>query len=254
MCGLEGIYNLAMSKQCPDGHVCGEGTSKATQFLHPCPAGYWCDPEQPPEMQYAGTCLKGAYCRRGTKGYLKGYFKCPTGFFCPQGTASATPRETRCPYQTLSAVGAYELIECEVDQVDVCDKIAGRSYLSKFAYTALSTGRVKTFSSVREGSDATGEVEIARKILPVNRTASADVWNNDTVDVFRACPYNVSVGGGEFITVIGRNYQDRKTLTCLFRQKAQAIDDIAKFDQANGMFESRTRLRCRTPKFFGNSS
>ena len=182
----------------------------------------------------------------GTKGYLKGYFKCPTGYFCPQGTASATPRETRCPYQTLSAVGAYELVECEVDQVDVCDKIAGRSYLSKFAYTALSTGRVKTFSSVREGSDATGEVEVARKILPVNRTASADVWNNDTVDVFRACPYNVSVVGGEFITVIGRNYQDRKTLTCLFRQMTQTIDDIAKFDQANGMFESRTRLRCHT--------
>ena len=45
-----------------------------------------------------------------------GLLQMPNRLLCPQ-TASATPRETRCPYQTLSAT-AYELIE--VDQVDVC--------------------------------------------------------------------------------------------------------------------------------------
>jgi hypothetical protein len=255
MCGIEGMYDLMQSKQCPDGHVCGEGTNKATQFLHPCPAGYWCDPEQPPSMQYAGTCLKGAYCRRGTKGYLKGYFKCPQGYYCPIGTASALPRETRCPYQTITQVGASTLVECEVDQVDVCDKIPGRSYLSKFAYTGLSTGETRTLDSTRDGSDATGEVEVIRKILVVNRTASDPFWQNDTVDLYRSCPFNVSLAGGEYITIIGRNFQDRYTLACLFRPPEISFEDAqATGDQFSGTWESKTRLRCRTPAFYGNQT
>jgi hypothetical protein len=203
MCGYEGMTNLSFSEVCPDGHVCGEGTNKAMQFSYPCPAGYFCDSETAPENQFEGLCVKGAYCRRGTKAYLKAYFKCPVGFYCPPGTSSAAPDETKCPYMTITSAGAYDLKQCYVDEVDICDKVAGRDYLPEFAYERLDTTEWVTKSSIRfPVVEQTGEVEVLRKILPVISDLAPQLYLNDTTVVYRACPINVTARGNDFITVI----------------------------------------------------
>ena len=271
MCGRDGMTNLTQSQVCPDGHVCGEGTNKAMQFNHPCPAGYWCEPETAPKDQFSGLCLTGAYCGRGTKGYLKGYFKCPVGYYCPPGSASATPAETRCPYMTSTAAGASFLTQCFVDEVHVCDKNKKRSYMPEFAYVRLDTNEWTTKSSTRLPiTERTGELEILRKILPVNVTAAPPFYVNDTSVVYRVCPQNVSQN--QFITVIGRNFQDSFTLTCLFRpstdrtwqgqdnpdaltddEKAAGYDYSPHSNQLRGhptspaIWESPTRVRCMVP-------
>ena len=271
MCGSEGMNNLTKSQVCPDGHVCGAGTNKAMQFNHPCPAGYWCNPETAPKDQFSGICLVGAYCGRGTKGYLKGYFKCPVGFYCPPGTADATPEENACPYMTTTAAGAEGLEQCFADEVHVCDKIPGRSYYFEYAYQRLDTSEWTTKSSTRlPVTERTGEVEVLRKILPVNISNSPGFYLNDTTVVYRVCPFNVSQN--EFITVIGRNFQDRFTLTCLFRPSSDRVwqgqdnpdalsaeDKRLGFDYAphsdqlighytsSAIYESPTRVRCLVP-------
>ena len=273
MCGSEGMNNLTLSQVCPDGHVCGAGTNKAMQFNHPCPAGYWCEAETAPKDQFAGVCLKGAYCRRGTKGYLRGYFKCPVGFYCPPGTAGATPDETKCPFMTTTTAGAERLDQCFVEDVHVCDKIPGRDYLDEFAYQRLDTGEWTTKSSTRlPVTERTGEIEVLRKILPVNVSAAPEFYQNDTTEVYRICPLNVT--SKEFITVIGRNFQDSFTLTCLFRpatdrnwqgqdnpdaltqaQKDAGMDYSPHSNQLVGhqpspaIWQSPTRLKCQVPTF-----
>ena len=256
MCGFEGMTNLSFSEVCPDGHVCGEGTNKAMQFSYPCPAGYYCDSETAPEDQFKGLCVKGAYCRRGTKAYLKAYFKCPVGFYCPPGTASAAPQETKCPYMTITAAGAYEITQCYVDEVDICDKVAGRSYMPEFAYQRLDTEEWTTKSSIRFPIvEQTGEVEVLRKILPVKISEAPPMYLNDSIQVYRICPFNISSLGNDYITVIGRNFRDSYTLTCLFRPINDMnwntinphSDQLHGHSQTPAVWESKTRVRCRAP-------
>ena len=176
---------------------------------------------------------------------------------------------------TTTAAGAYELMHCYVDEVDVCDKTAGRSYMPEYAYRRIDTGAWKTHSSLRKNlAEQTGEIEVLRKILPVNESAAPVYYTNETVVVYRVCPQNVSTLGDEYVTVIGRNFQDTYSLLCLWRPEtledpgrtpityasgqvwnANANnDDLQGFHTTVGVWESKTRIRCRSPKMVWNTN
>ena len=178
----------------------------------------------------------------------------------PPGTASAAPEETKCPYMTITAAGAYELKQCYVDEVDICDKVAGRSYMPEFAYQRLDTLAWTTKSSTRfPVVEQTGEVEVLRKILPVIISQAPPLYINDSIQVYRVCPLNISAFGNDYVTIIGRNFRDSYTLTCLFRplhtieEDRVWSDDNPHSDQLHGypqtpaVWESKTRVRCRAP-------
>ena len=51
---------------------------------------------------------------------------------------------------------------------------------------------------------------------PRPRARARSYWLNDTVQTTRACPADVPRFGGTLVTVIGRNFYDLPTLTCIF--------------------------------------
>jgi hypothetical protein len=223
------MANLENSTDCPAGYACGVGTDRSMMFSHQCPAGYYCGPETHPMDQYEKMCERGYYCLRGTPEYLALRNKCNSGFFCPAGTASAQEVEIRCPRLTETANGASELIECNILDVDVCDKTArsssnpyeDASYYSYHVYRGLDDNAAElTVFDSKSATAATGEVMVVSKVIPVNETSSANFWINDTVEVFRTCPeYSDEVGWSADdpqpgITIIGRNFRDSPLLSC----------------------------------------
>ena len=69
--------------------------------------------------------------------------------------------------------------------MDVCDKLIVSaqdpsedvSYLPQFSYTALDgSGTVVPLSTA-------SQFQVVNKVLPVNASASAPIWVNDTVEV-----------------------------------------------------------------------
>jgi hypothetical protein len=156
---------------------------------------------------------------------------------------------------TTTAAGADDLKQCFVEETHVCDKIPGRSYMPEFAYQRLDSQDWTTHSSTREVTvDRTGEVEVLRKILPVNVSASPDGYLNETVEVYRTCPRNISARGDEFVTVIGRNFQDRYSLVCVWRldtvpwMESSTSEDLKGQVSTVGFWESKTRVRCKSPE------
>jgi hypothetical protein len=284
VCGVDAMVNLTDSKACPSGHVCGEGTNKATQFDHPCPAGYWCNEQSTPTDQYASTCDKGHYCLQGTKGYLRKRNRCTVGYYCPDATAQPTPVETQCPYGTVTPTGMSRLDDCRVDQVHVCDKIAERSYYSRYNYVFQDEVQVFDSRSTTPIELQTGEVEVLRKILPVNVSMSPPFTLNDTVEVFRACQVNVStydpkvaIDAGtvemDVVWVIGRNFRPDHTLVCAvsfnistdkYDADGNPIDVSACLPggpykcgmpalRKRAVYHNSTRVKCQIPPLPGNA-
>jgi hypothetical protein len=242
VCGVESMHNLTLSTACPAGHACGEGTTKLTQFGNPCSAGYWCEEKTSPDKQFDGMCEEGHYCLRGTKGYLKRRNKCSIGYFCPAGTSVETSEEIKCPKSTTSAIGTANIEGCKIQAVDVCDKDAWDNvYLSKFSYE--SNGQSIDFDSETQSTqDRTGEVEIVSRVVPINVSSSAKLWQNDTVEVFKVCPPNISMSGGDEVTVIGRNFYEHFMLTCRFWP---VESNEPRYSPAT--FISKTRVKCKAP-------
>lgn len=226
VCGLQGMSNLLDSVSCPQGYTCGTGTNRATQFNHRCAAGFYCADQTNPTEQYGLLCEKGHYCLRGTPLSLATRNKCNVGYFCPEGTASGNALTTKCPRRTYSLNGATSLRNCRIEQVDVCDKktfsldnpFEHVSYYPKHSYDLLDgeEGELKetiVFDSTRE-KNPTGEIEVLRKLNPINATSSSPAWKNDTVEVFRTCTPYGKEDGGDFVTVVGRNFRESDFLSC----------------------------------------
>ncbi|CAM9091873.1 unnamed protein product, partial [Phaeothamnion confervicola] len=196
VCGMQAMTGLADSRVCPAGYNCGVGTDRTDQFTHKCPAGAYCDDATTPALQVGLTCAAGYYCTRGTPNYLSTQNKCPVGYYCPAGTAAGSGTDLRCPRRTSAVAGSEELQDCAIDPISVCDKedvdsndpYVDASYYPQFSYTLLDgSGTVTAFDSTTT-KNPTGEVQVVEKVVPVNASASATPWVNDTVEVFRTCP------------------------------------------------------------------
>lgn len=261
VCGIEKMFNLSESVSCPDGHICGEGTTKAKQFAHQCPAGYYCFEETAPADQFNFMCDPGHYCWRGTKGFLKHRNKCAVGYYCPRGTSDGFPEETRCPKGTTSRSGSQALTDCEVEAVNICDKklADGVSYYPAFEYNFQG--------DIVKIDNGETETAILREINPVNESSSDPYWQNDTIDVYRACKSYVEyVDDPDMfvnITVIGLRYVDRPSLMCQVKlweePPAEEVDDtyVAPYDTSSfssarplivpGAFLKQSRVGCSFP-------
>ncbi|EER01866.1 plexin, putative [Perkinsus marinus ATCC 50983] len=78
--------NLSETNPCPEGYICGEGTTLETASKIPCLNGYYCGTGTSPISVYDSLCLKEFYCPEGTTYANRYNFRCPTGFYCPPGT------------------------------------------------------------------------------------------------------------------------------------------------------------------------
>ncbi|CAN0054030.1 unnamed protein product, partial [Heterosigma akashiwo] len=217
VCGLRGMSSLAASQDCPAGYTCGAGTDRTGQFTHKCPGGYYCGTESTAEVVMDSICEPGYYCSRGTPDYLALQNKCELGYYCPLGSSTGSAPVFKCPQQTDSVSGADQMVDCFIEEVDVCDKKGvdpyddgqDMSYYPQHTYTLLDGSEtVVSFDSEAE-EDATGEVAVVTKVQPVNLTASVDTWANDTIYIYTLTPPQV--------TVIGRNFRESSLLTCRFR-------------------------------------
>ena len=85
----------AQALPCPEGYVCGAGTTALTQADVPCPGGYVCDLGTTPDVsliapasQYKLLCQEKYYCLESTGPSAAYRSLCPAGFFCPTGTTN----------------------------------------------------------------------------------------------------------------------------------------------------------------------
>ncbi|RHZ20333.1 hypothetical protein DYB31_000784, partial [Aphanomyces astaci] len=250
-CAGYGVYIPAIcaagyyrsSIPCPSGYVCGEATTRERQYFHMCPGGYLCGTETTQPKQFDHMCASGNVCYRGTKDTESTRFNCPQGSFCPAGTADPGVKETQCPLGTSSQPVSNELTDCSILPVAVCDKSpVDTSYYPVFSYVFQGT----TFQyNSQTNIGRTPEIQILKKILPVNLSASAAPWVNDTVDVIRSCPTVVPSVGGTLVTIVGRNFLPSNRLTCEF----QLLGGDLVFMSVPAAYVNSTRVTCRTPPF-----
>jgi hypothetical protein len=162
-------------------------------------------------------------------------------------------------------------IDCRIKPVNVCDKdLTGPSvYYPGVLYEpgssvppAVEADLLQQFKYDHQEStetfDSNEEVEVLKRVWPINETSSAAPWRNDTVEVFRTCPAFGPIQGGIPLTVIGRNFQDSPRLTCRFTTinctDWEGEDDI-KLRQCSavgsaytkGTWISETRIACTAP-------
>ena len=279
ICGVEGMDVLEKSDYCPAGHVCGQAMSKREQFDHPSPAGYYTSNQETPVNQFNSICEKGNFCPRGTKSFLRNRNKCKVGYFCPDGSTLGNMREQQCPFMCNTPSGGKSLEECNVVEVDVCDKQSRveNSYISRHAYR-LGPER-KIFDSLDPSTETrTGEMQVARKVRNiVNRTASDPANRNETVEVFHVCPqiirkqdimvwnkFRIQKLGTSYtpeglnssqldnvaapsdnITIIGRNFRDSPFLTCRFTPVPPALQPeglVKNRSMALGLYNEEPRM------------
>ena len=236
VCGLVQMISLADSEPCPAGYICGYGTDRTRQFGHKAPGGFHTDLETQPKDQYSSLCLPGYYCPRGTSTAVSLRAKCTVGFYCPSSTSSGSDITIRCPKGTTSLSGAPTVDSCLVREINVCDKIRidpidpydDVHYLPKYSYQTLDgTNLIQSFDSSSNAAIQTGEIRVVKRIQITNESASVPYWQNDTIDVFRACPqygsgspkdqFDADAIGGVKITIIGKNFRDTGLNYCKFR-------------------------------------
>ncbi|RHY28711.1 hypothetical protein DYB32_005759 [Aphanomyces invadans] len=238
-----GLNNLTQSIPCPSGYVCGEATTRERQYFHMCPGGYICGTETTHPKQFDRMCASGNVCYRGTKDTESTRFNCPQGSFCPAGTSDPGVKETQCPYGTSSLPVSNELDDCSILPVAICDKTpTDTSYYPVFTYTFQGT--TYQYNS-QTNIGRTPEIQVLKKILPVNLSASAAPWVNDTLDVIRSCPSIVLNDGGTLLTIVGRNFLPSNRLTCEF----QLSDGKLVFMSVPATYVNSTRVTCRAPPF-----
>lgn len=183
---------------------------------------------------------------------------------------------------TTSLSGLDTLQGCRIDDINVCDKtlvdttrpMEDITYYSTFSYTLLDdTGTVMPFDSSAAATRPTGEVRTVAKVHPLNESASTPMWQNDTIEAFRACPLYGSGAGNDIITIIGRNFMDNGLNYCKFTACSNAnlgknprrcknqvkqpngadLPKTGNLSDANyitkAKYLSSTRMECTTPRF-----
>jgi hypothetical protein len=285
VCPIVQMTSFVQSGTCPNGYVCGAGTQLSNQFTHFSPAGYSTNYSTKPEDMYDEPCDSGFYCSRGTPLNQNTASKCTVGAFCPQATPVSPSRETLCPEYTTSPTATTQVTSCVIYPTPVCrkelvletDPLESIYYYSSFSYDMLddSASTVELDSSLTVSSP-TGEVQVVEVIHPLNTTSSTPPWFNDTIEAFRACPTYGSGAGGNYITIIGRNFKDTELNYCKFRAclsanlgqhlrrcknqvnapTGESLPIVGNISAATYITKARyispTRMECTTPKFLFN--
>ena len=282
ICQYQGLSNLSSSSPCAAGYVCGYGTDASRQYDHDTPGGYYSFNNTSPSQQFDLVCSAGFYCGRGTPDYLANKAKCVIGYYCPQGSPTGSSDDNQCPRVTNSLTGSTILENCLLTATPVCNKVgvdprfpmSDLTYYPQFSYTLLDGSNANiTFDSSILLPNPTGEVVDVAVIDPVNYTASSQPWVNETLDVFRTCPYYGSGDGLSTVMVIGRNFQNTSLNYCRWRACLSANLGINpwrcknQIDQGPGVplplagdvssitqitlakFISSTRVECTVPEF-----
>lgn len=255
VCGMEQMVNLSQSVACSTGYMCGEATESSIQYLHPCPAGYYCAENTPAESGYDNACERGYFCNRNTRASLRRINECPVGYFCPDGCSVSRSVDTLCPAGTTTAVtGKDRMSGCDIDPTYLCDKDLGFDangwhYSPEIYYPDISYVNNEGDLRVYDSSDPEQlyQVRVQRRILPVNLSASAAPWVNDTIEVLRGCPTTIPSIGGTMFTIIGRNFIDTLTLSCKITGFTSAGQSARTVIVTPAFFLSRTRVQCRFP-------
>ena len=283
VCSSKGMSDIGLSHSCPEGHECGYLTDGGTQYNHKCAAGQYCGEETTTLNQYNKFCVAGTFCERGTTETLRNKNECNRGYFCSSGTPSPESNTNRCPRQTTSLLGSESMSMCYPESVAICDKMLHieTNLFHRMVYYPINEASVEDTSPTRE-------MAVVHKVLPLNpETSSVELWNNDTIEVIRACPsYIVQPGWTpkpsygvrtedanddwkeKTITIIGRNFRNSTTLTCRYRRclnsgwksyKGMDIvvpgncfadlkpSSLSRAETSAGTFISDTRISCPLP-------
>lgn len=104
-------------------------------------------------------------------------------------------------------------------------------------------------------------VQVVEKIMPINESGSDSFWENDTVEVFRACPQYGAQDSNETVLIIGRNFRESNVLLCRYTPCMSSSVGPRKCDDpsssgTNGksihetaIYISSTRVECPLPEY-----
>lgn len=102
---------------------------------------------------------------------------------------------------------------------------------------------------------------MVEKIIPINESGSDSLWENDTVEVFRACPQYGAQDSNGTVIIIGRNFRESNVLLCRYSScmsssigprkcNDRAISDTnGKSIQVAAIYISSTRVECPLPEY-----
>lgn len=232
------------------------------------------------------SCIAGFSCARGTSRILKESQKCRLNQFCPSGSISSKKGISHCPLQTKSDVKSSHILNCEIREVNVCDKadldpkdpLSGLSYYPQHKYKSLADNSLLVEFSSSGNYNRDSELAVVRKINPIDSKSNSQFWKNDTIEVFRSCPSYGFMNKSENVTIFGRNFRDSAKLTCRFTlclgsnqslsnsavevAPGKCIDTDLRSTRnthklsaiSKGKYISQTRVSCPLPKLVHNES
>jgi hypothetical protein len=252
--GGKGVADLLSSHPCDGSHVCSSATENSNQYDHKCSGGHFCSRETTPISQFRFLCDEGHQCKRGTPEELKIKDRCPKNSFCPLGTSDSSSRDNHCPRQTTTFPGSNSVRDCVIQDVDVCDKVPispqnPAEYNSYYTNDQLLLSN-ELPSDTDDSLINSGEIIALRKIIPY--MSGLQMWQNETVEVFRSCPSFAMVGNSTSwlenrILLTGRNFRQSSALTCRFRMKTQKDESFQYEVVTEGTFVTHTRISCELP-------
>lgn len=265
----KGLNDLTFSEPCDGAHICSDATEGSNQYNHKCPSGHVClAGGTTPILQYDLACESGYQCKQGTSEELMHKDQCPQKKVCPKGTSDSTSESYQCPRQTSSNPGSKSIHNCYIEDVGICDKDPDghntyynnhqSSEVDKYQQSSIEPMMHKIASMAKVG--IIGERVALKKISPITQNHSQKqlLWKNETVEVIQSCPTyaiakNVTNWIIRNITLIGRNFQPTKMLSCRFRVQKQGVLSMG-YQQASeirtsGTFLSSTQLSCPMPFF-----
>lgn len=251
----KGVISISSSDPCDGSHVCSSATEGSNQYHHKCSGGYFCSKETTPLSQFQFLCEEGHQCKRGTSRDFKNKDRCPNTHFCPFGTSDSSSSEYHCPRQTTTLSGSGSVRNCNIQYVDVCDKVfvntqnPGEDNSYYPSHQSLLTS--ESPSQENAISVDSGEIIALRKILPY-KLEGFKVWQNETLEIFRSCPtFDVVKNSTSWLKnkvyLFGRNFRPSITLTCRFRLKLQGSESTPHQFLTKATFIKRTRISCELP-------
>ena len=141
----------------------------------------------------------------------------------------------------MSPAGSAELAACAIKPINICDKSPVEAYVPSVTYTRL-TGAA---TSVTVGGDGSDEVRVLARAYPVNASASAAPWVNDTVHLNVSCPAALPfAGGNRSVSVLGRHFTTTERMYCRW----VVADDPVRLLYARAAVVSDRHLVCDAPE------
>jgi len=253
VCGLTRTSDISTGNFCTSGYVCGASTNIRTQYNHESSGGYFSAAGASPKSLFQYPCDSGYVCERGTPKEGNSEIRCSTNYFCPKAASMGSEEHHRCPRQTLSQIGSVGLENCNIEMVDICDKLAadGNDPSQNTAfYTKESSGKQNLWAFAAQSiknqvkKDTRHSELSASVIIDPIKTLNEDInlWINETVEVFRSCPSYGRLDDIEKITIFGRNFRNTTQLACRFSfLKLSTVGDSL---IRSATYISATRVEC----------